>query len=157
MTETQSGQTQVALRVASTATQAQNEALRTWLLALLDLRERDAPRLMKAKDAIAITAKSKVVWPLVTIIAKQAKKLGWDERSSTERWGLGGVAIGLTLFSGQSAGVAALGTAVGVPLWIVLGAGSMFARLLYAELLKAKVDDTRGASYKVIDAEREEP
>ncbi|TCR75643.1 hypothetical protein EV561_1212 [Rhizobium sp. BK376] len=138
------------------ATGAQGEALRGWLIALLELRERDMPKLLKAKEAIAITAKSKVIWPLVSIIGKEMKRLGWDERTSSQRWGLGGAAAGIALFGGQGAGIAALGTAVGVPLWIVLGAGSMFARTVLGELAKKREAASGGVTYTVLDAEPED-
>ena len=42
--------------------------------------------------------------------------------------------MGIALFGSQSAGIAALGTAIGVPLWVVLGAGAAFANSLIEEL-----------------------
>lgn len=48
--------------------------------------------------------------------------------------GLSAAAVGLAVFGNQAAGIAALGSAIGVPLWIVLGAGSMFADQLLKEL-----------------------
>jgi hypothetical protein len=147
---------QVAVRVASMATDAQGEPLRRWLVSLLELRERDMPKLLKAKESVAITAKSKVIWPLVSIMGKEIKRLSWDERTSSQRWGLGGAAAGLALFSGQGAGIAALKTAVGVPLWIVLGAGSMFAHTVLGELVKKRESASGGVTYTVLDAERED-
>lgn len=60
------------------------------------------------------------------MISRQTKRLAWDQRSTTARLGLGGAAIGADVLGGQNAGIAALGTAVGVPLWIVTGAGAPF-------------------------------
>lgn len=45
---------------------------------------------------------------------------------------------------------------VGVPLWAVLGAGSMFATYLYEELARAPSTAKGGATYTVIDAEKED-
>ncbi|WP_192384062.1 hypothetical protein [Mesorhizobium silamurunense] len=144
---------QLAVRIAEEATPAQNDALKAWALKLLDIRNSDLPVRQKAKNAIAATVSSKVIWPLVKIVASQTKSVGWDNRTVAQRLGLGAAAVGVAVFGGQSAGIAALGGAIGVPLWVVLGAGSMFARYLYEELaLRSK--NNGGASYSVIDAEK---
>ncbi len=156
---------QVALQVVLTATPSQNAALRNWIGELLIIRRSEANTLSKAKEALAVTARSKVIWPLVQLIAKQAKKTGWDDRPTSQRFGIGGMAVGIALFGGQSAGIAALGTAVGVPLWVVLGAGSMFAQHLYSELVQSAenvearnrgVEEAEGGHLKTIDLERSE-
>lgn len=108
---------------------------------------------MKAKKALILTAKSKVVLPALKIIAKQSKKYGWDNRSVAQRLGMGAAAVGITLFGGANAGIAALGGAIGVPLWMVLGGGAMFAKYLIDEITQR---DTSSATYKVIDAEEED-
>lgn len=66
---------------------------------------------------------------------------------------MGVAAVAMTIFGGANAGIAALGGAIGVPLWVVLGGGSMFAKYLYDELTekRAKPDVT----YTVLDAEKE--
>jgi hypothetical protein len=50
----------------------------------------------------------------------------------------------------------AVGTAIGVPLWIVLGGGAMFAKYLFAELTRENSITGTGVSYRVIDAEKDE-
>ncbi|TIN92447.1 MAG: hypothetical protein E5Y06_23330 [Mesorhizobium sp.] len=144
---------QLAVRIAQEATPAQADALQAWALKLLELRNSDLPVHRKAKRAITATISSKVIWPVVKIVASQTKSLGWDNRTTAQRLGLGAAAVGVALFGGQSAGIAALGGAVGVPLWVVLGAGSMFARYLYEELALRSPKDS-GTSYSVIDAEK---
>lgn len=44
------------------------------------------------------------------------------------------------MFSGQGAGIAALGGAIGVPLWVVFGAGGAFVGVFIDEA-KRRVDD----------------
>lgn len=90
----------------------------------------------KAREALRATMRVKVIWPAIKIISKALKRHGWDRRSKPSRFGLAGAAIGLATFGGQSAGIAALGTAIGVPLWVVLGAGAQFASTLYGELVR---------------------
>ncbi|MGV2101595.1 hypothetical protein [Rhizobium sp. 21-4511-3d] len=163
MEDLSENQKQVALAVVTAATPSENQALRSWLSELLTIRNSKTNSISKAKQALTVTAQSKVIWPVIQIIAKQVKKRGWDDRSKSQRFGIGGVAVGVALFGGQSAGIAALGTAVGVPLWVVLGAGSMFAQHLYSELVGSATapearsqggDETDGKSYKTIDLKR---
>lgn len=135
-----SKQKQLAVQIAQKATPDENTALRTWLYGLLALRDKRVSVLTKGKEAIGLTIKSKVAWTLIKIMAKEIKRHGWDDRNKTAKFGIGGAAIGLALFGGSNAGIAALGGAVGVPLWVVLGGGSMFAKLLIGELLARKVE-----------------
>lgn len=122
--EKKSSQREVAIFVAEAAAPTDLDAIRIWAGKLLEIRSAPRTKLEKAKAAVALTASSKVVWPVAKMVAKQAKKIGWDDRSRTARLGLGGAAIGAAVFGGKSAGIAALGTAIGVPLWVVLGAGA---------------------------------
>jgi hypothetical protein len=142
----------LAVRIASRANPAEKEALSRWIERLFEIKASDLPALQKAKQAISLTASSKVILPVVKIIARETKRLGWDDRGLPGRLGIGGAAVGLALFGGQGAGVAALGTAIGVPLWVVFGAGATFLGVLYEEITRKKPDKT---SYKVIDAEPE--
>lgn len=79
----------------------------------------------------------------------------WDERGTKGRLSLIGVGIGATVFGGHGAGIAALGTAIGVPLWVVLGAGGAFTGMLVEELsVKSKTSEVgANTTYTVIDAE----
>jgi hypothetical protein len=153
--EPDSKQKQLAVQIAQKASPDENTALRTWAHGLLALRDKQVSVLTKGKEAISLTIKSKVAWTLIKMMAKEIKKHGWDDRSSTTKVGLAGAAVGLTFFPGAGAGIAALGGAVGVPLWVVLGGGSVFAKLLIGELLeRSKVeppDKPEEKPYKTID------
>ena len=131
-------QRQIAVMIVSSANAAEKEALRIWIERLLALKASNLPTAQKAKRAITLTAESKVVVPSVKIIARETKRLAWDERGLKGRLGLGGAAIGAAMFGGQGAGIAALGTAIGVPLWVVFGAGAAFAGVLYEEITGKK-------------------
>ena len=131
-------QRQIAVKIVSSANAAEKEALRICIERLLALKASNLPTAQKAKRAITLTAESKVVVPSVKIIARETKRLAWDERGLKGRLGLGGAAIGAAMFGGQGAGIAALGTAIGVPLWVVFGAGAAFAGVLYEEITGKK-------------------
>lgn len=126
----------LAVRVASAATDVERAALLAWLTQLVELRHSDRSQIQKAKLAIQITLRSTVVWPMVKVLAREVKRLGWDERGVKSRSGIVGAGLGLAVFGTQGAGIAALGTAIGVPLWVVLGAGAYFAPVLIEELQK---------------------
>ena len=119
--------------------------IQIWAEGLLLIAQTDQSRFKKARSAIDLTLASKVVWPFVKLAAAKVKKVGWDERTSSARLGLVGAGAGLALFGGQGAGIAALGTAIGVPLWIVLGAGASFAGVLVDEIKRAKLAPTKSS------------
>lgn len=146
-------QRRLAVTIAKQVSQSEGDEIREWAAKLLEIRGEAISAPMKAKKALTLTAKSKVLLPALKIIAKQSKKYGWDNRSATQRIGMGAAAVGITIFGGANAGIAALGGAVGVPLWMVLGGGAMFAKYLIDEITQK---DTSGATYKVIDADKED-
>lgn len=143
----------VALTIIERASPSELLAVSQWAYGLLEIRDKPLSKLDKARKAISLTLSSKIVWPTVKIVASKVKEVGWDNRSRTGRLGIVGAATGVALFGGQSAGVAALGTAIGVPLWIVLGAGASFANLLIEEVARRRqqVDD---CTYSTIEATR---
>jgi len=55
---------------------------------------------------------------------------------------LSAAAIAAVAFSGKGAGIAALGGAIGVPLWVVLGAGGAFAGVLIEEIQRSLPSDS---------------
>lgn len=138
MTEEQSTQRQLAIKVATTVNDLERDALLRWASGLLDIRNRDLPAMKKAKEAIQLTASSKVVRPTAKLMGREVKRLAWDERGMKSRFSLIGIGIGAAVFGGQSVGIAAFGTAIGVPLWVVLGAGGAFAAMLIEELKAGK-------------------
>jgi len=149
-------QKQLAVTIAETATSSEAEALRDWARLLIHLMEEDLSVGAKAKKAISLTASSKVILPVMKVIGFQAKKYGWDNRTSTQRLGIAAAAGAFTLFPGANAGIAALGGAVGVPLWVVFGGGSMFLKILFDELTKRSNEQNSGTSYRIIDAEKQD-
>ncbi len=184
-------QRQLAVRIASSASQSEREALSRWVEALLQIRESDLSILEQAKKAVTVTADSSVILPAIALISRelipeefsqlterlleirdsdksvteklteatslaleQIKKFAWDDRGLVGRAALGGAVAGAVLFGGQGAGIAALGTAIGVPLWVVFGAGAAFAGVLYEEITGARPNPK--TIYTTIEAEHDE-
>lgn len=156
MVETSKQHERLAVSIVESASSQEREALKNWALGLLEINRMPEPQLARAVKAIKFTASSKVVLPTLKIIAREIKKHGWDNRSKNARLGIGASAVTLATVGTQGAGIAALGTAIGVPLWFVFGAGAAFVGMLYDEL-KKKEQPTEHApttTYKVIDAKK---
>jgi hypothetical protein len=140
-TQDQSRERQLAITIVQSASPSDQILLQQWITQLLVLKDAPIGKLEKAKKAIAITASSKAAIVAAKIVTRHVKRVAWDERSTAARFGLGGAALGLAAFGSQGAGIAALGTAVGVPLWVVSGAGASLAGVLLEELNRNKKDD----------------
>ncbi|NKJ97110.1 hypothetical protein GFM14_37410 [Rhizobium leguminosarum bv. viciae] len=147
---------QLAISIAGSVSRTEADALRDWARLLINLKDEKMSTTAKARKAISLTASSKVILPAMKIISARAKKHGWDNRTSTQRLGIAAAAGAVALFPGANAGIAALGGAVGVPLWMVFGGGSMFLKVLYDELTKGADEPSSEASYKVIDAKKQD-
>lgn len=133
-------------------------ALLAWARELLRVRESSLPVVRKARLALRATATAEVAKPLVQVLGRQGKTLGirtkqlvWDDPGWIARTGLAGVAVGALFFGGEGAGIAAFGGAIGVPLWLVLGAGGVVLGALIEELSRQSAPTT---TYTVIEAHR---
>lgn len=167
-------QRQIVTKVLSNANVDEKIALSQWAEQLLAIKRSDYSKVVKGKEAIKLTARSRVVIPVLKIIAKEFKLDGfdiskikitsykqvlksikqfWTKRSLPVQLGIGVSTIAAVIFGSQGAGIAALGTAIGVPLWVVFGAGATFAGVLYEEINGRKPDVT--TTYKIIDAVQE--
>jgi len=128
----------VALRIAASANEDDKKAIASWIDELLEIRTAELSAAKKAKQAISVTASNGVAVKTAKIVARSIKKVAWDDRANTARAGILASAISLVIFGGQGAGIAALGTAIGVPLWVVFGAGASFLYVLYEEVTGAR-------------------
>ncbi len=138
---------------------AQREDLLQWSRELLAIRASGAPPLEKARRALDVTYRAKVVLAILSGAGNALKQVAWDDRSWAARLGMGGAAFAVAAFGTQGAGIAALGTAIGVPLWIVLGAGGTFARTLIDDLQRSLEGRSRPGALadgeEILDAEWE--
>ena len=157
MEKEDSSQKQIALLIADSASATEREALKIWVHELLSIVSTDISSLAKARKAIRVTASNKVLWPMVKLISREMKRYAWDNRSAKVRSAYAGVALALATVGGQSAGIAALGGAIAVPLWVVFGAGAAFLPVLYEALVgKDQQSSLPKTTYRVIDAEKDE-
>lgn len=116
------------------ASLTEQQLLGAWARQMLAIRDSNLASLDKAKQAISATMESKAIWPFIRTIASEIKRIGWDERSLPAKMGLSAAAFAAVVFSGKAAGLAALGGAIAVPMWIVFGAGATFAGVLIEEV-----------------------
>jgi hypothetical protein len=151
-----SSQQQIAIRIAESATQIEREAMKVWLRGLLDIRSSNISSLAKAKKALGITVANKVLWPMIKLIYREIKRYAWDNRSAKVRRSYAGVALALATVGGQSAGIAAMGGAIAVPLWVVFGAGAAFAPILLRAFFETdQPPSSLKTTYTVINGEKE--
>jgi hypothetical protein len=130
----------MALAIVESATNVERDAILDWATSLLDIRNSDLAKIEKTKQSIMITSNKQLIIPIVKMLYKMIKATIWDKRTTKSRLGIIGMTAGVTFFSGQSAGIAALGGAVGVPLWIVFGAGGTFAGYVIEEIKRKNMN-----------------
>ncbi len=152
MTDNQEKQKAIARALVRNASAVEQDVLRRWAEGLLRIRDKDLPALKKVSEAIKLTKESKVIAPYVKKAAIELKRVGWDERSWKARFGMGAVMATIVTVGNAGAGIAALGTAIGVPLWVVIGAGATFAGTIVDEV-KSKPEKPK-TTYTEIDAEK---
>lgn len=140
--------------VGGLSIEEQNE-LELWCNQLIQIRKGSFSKAEKIKQALKVTFKASNIFSVFKLISTSIKKYAWDDRKTKGRLGILGLGVGLTFFAGQAAGVAALGSAVGVPLWVVFGAGGTFVGFILEEIERnyKNKDDVEGS---VIDAEYNE-
>ena len=134
-------QRQLVSKIVTEVDDSTRAVLLDWATQLLEIRNSKVPAVVKACRALSTSTKkdvfvsaTKLIYRKVRPFIRGVKRHGWDERGIAGRFMIGGIALGATAFSGQGAGIAALGSAIGLPLWFVLGAGGAFLGTLVEEL-----------------------
>ncbi|WP_157634387.1 hypothetical protein [Variovorax sp. Root318D1] len=113
----------VAVAVLAKASDEQRIAVAEWARDVLAIRESKENFAQKALLIAKATHRHGLTTTFLEQVWTEAKRVGWDERTGAMRGVLAGSALGLIAsLSGPMAGVAAFGTAVGLPI-ILLGAG----------------------------------
>ncbi|MDH3298358.1 MAG: hypothetical protein OEM96_08815 [Gemmatimonadota bacterium] len=121
---------------------------------LLDVRELDASAADKLRKAIPDEQDAKSALDALQSSASQIKDLAWDDRTWPARVGIGAATVVAATVAGQGAGLALLGTAIAIPLWVVFGNGNEFAAALVADL-EASLDPTEPGEPPILEAEFE--
>ena len=161
--EISSKQTIILKRALSKATATEKAAFATLIEQLLAIRNSGLSIPEKSKKAIELTRQSKTILPIIKTIAKELglnkykfsdlrnegpKKVAssilkfWKSRSLREKFGITASTLTLIVFGAQGAGIAALGGAIGLPLWIVFGSGAYVAGGIFEDITGRKPDST---------------
>jgi len=133
----------LATTVAAQIAEEDRAAVLALMRQLVVIRDSQLPWDEQARGAYRATVQSGRTWALAKIVAGALKEYAWDSRSTSTRVGLSGLAILAAAFARQAVGIAALGALIGVPLWIVFGAGGQFPDLLIEELFKMETPNNR--------------
>ncbi len=128
--------TQIIHRILADITPAQGMALHQWASQLLMLRKSTTSGPEKFQAIIQLTKDAKILIPLIKKIFVELKRTGWDESSWKSRLGMGATLWASLIVGKAAAGIALLGGAIAVPLWIVFGTGDKFVKALITELKK---------------------
>jgi hypothetical protein len=128
------GPGKLARAVVAELDPTQREVLGDYMAALILLKKQDLPAQTKVLDSIDLTADKQVLGVLTKGSGRLLAKHAWKDRSWRGRIGLSAAALATLVTAGQGAAVAVLGSAVGVPLWIVFGSGDSFAGALLEEI-----------------------
>ena len=116
-------------------------ALQRWSAQMMRLRTAPKSRMEKLQGIIQLTRDTPILFPVIKKIALELKRSGWDEKSWQSRLGAGAAVWAMLVIAKAGAGLALLGTAVAVPLWIVFGSGDTFVKTLKDELRRKYFTD----------------
>lgn len=115
---------------------AEQQRLLGWSRGLGEIRYGTLRGFKKAAAMLALTRDRKATWPLLKVLALALKNVVWDARSWTFRLGVGAVITTFVAAENGGAGIVALGGGIGLPLWMLIGAGGVLVGLL-ADKVKA--------------------
>ena len=123
-----------ALVVINAFPEAEHQLLLNWANQVLAIRAAKLPVPQKLTRIISVTRELGMAKPLLVLVAKEVRRMGWDERSKPMRGVIGGAGLGLAVsLATPMAGLAAFGGAIAVPV-VLLGAAA-------GALLTAIVDE----------------
>jgi hypothetical protein len=129
----------------------QRQELLQWAECMVAIRESNAPAHLRARQAVRETWQRVSIHAVIRSLSRELKHHGWSERSWAARLGMGAAAGAAVTVGGKGAGIAAMGGAIGVPLWMVFGAGGALAGVVIEEvgrLVPAGTDRERPAFEK---------
>jgi hypothetical protein len=121
----------------------EQQLLLAWSRGLGAIRRGDLPPREKAAAILTLTREHQAGWPLVKVMARAMKHILWDARSWKLRLGVLAVIATFATVGQASAGIVSLGAGIGLPLWLIIGAGGVLAGAV-ADLVTRKIRRPRG-------------
>ena len=98
-----------------------------WLLELLEIRSSHLGVRERVIRALRATARRKTVLTILRTTGRPLVRVAWRDRSWKQRLAWAGIGVAVFVGIGQQAGLALMGTAFAVPLWVVFGSGGVVA------------------------------
>ena len=75
-----SGQREVAQRIAASVDEVERAKLLAWVFQLVQIRDSSGSLFAKGRDALSVTFREGVAWPVVKLVGSEMRRLAWDER-----------------------------------------------------------------------------
>jgi hypothetical protein len=116
---------------------AEQQRLLGWSRGLGEIRYGTLRGFKKAAAMLALTRDRKATWPLLKVLTLALKHSLWDARSWTLRLGVGSIIAIFVAIGNGSTAIVTLGVGIGLPLWMLIGAGGVLIGLL-ADKIKAR-------------------
>ena len=108
--------------------------LSAWVEKIQEISKSEGSYAARGMQAVRTTLDSKVAWPAIRVLFDELKAHGWSERSMAQRAAMATIVGTVVATGGAGAGIAAMGGAIGVPLWLLTGTGAYALAKLVDEL-----------------------
>jgi len=115
---------------------AEARVLMEWVRGLSAIRNGELRGRRKVAAQFALIRDLKAGWPLVKVMARALKIGAWDARSWKLRLGLGAILGTFVAVGNAGAGIVPLGGGIGLPLWVLMGAGGVLIGLVADQVRK---------------------
>ncbi|WP_295394696.1 hypothetical protein [uncultured Thiodictyon sp.] len=123
---------------------AEAQLLLAWARGLGVIRHGELRGGKKMAAMFALTRDHKATWPILKVMSRAVKIIAWDARSWKLRLGVVAVVGTFVAVGNEGAAIVALGGGIGLPLWVLMGAGGVVLGLL-ADLVKRQLQKPRAA------------
>lgn len=137
-----------AKKIVQEAVERMDEDQRTLALAWAQKAQEISTRVDLSKSEKLRQLKGLETAPVVKAfiigLAAALKQHLWNERSWPARGALSGLALGVVAVGGQGAGIAAMGGAIGIPLFLLTTAGGALLGTVVSELKNATRTKKKG-------------
>lgn len=120
-------------------TEAERQEIKSWAETAIVIRNDESlNQVQKVKRLYEESWKSNVITKFLKACLKLIKKHGWDERSMPAKLALSGVTFGVATMGTKFAGVASAGFGIGVPFFVLTGAGGALLGVILKEIDEAQ-------------------
>ena len=137
--------------LAEKLTDDERSVFADWLGRLLAIRYASACVRTKLARALRTTASRQLVVSVLKATGRPLVELAWEDRTWAVRFAALAALVATTQVQGQRAGVALMGTAFGVPLWVVFAGSGALAGVILEEMLRSPLQRETGWTVSIVD------